>query len=227
MSPMRVPQQAQIDLGDSLRDLSRAPMSVAGLLDMVPDGLLLVDPDGQLVLVNQRIEELFGYGRRELLGRPVEMLVPRSLRSCHVDHRREYAQHPRVRPMGTQAAQLYGCRRDGSEFPVEISLSPTTVENEQWTVAVVRDGTERLAAERLRQSVVVAEQTRIADEMADGVVRGLFGAGLQLQSLIDSTDGRVREGLYAAVECIDSTIRELRTAIFGRRADSVTASRRN
>ncbi len=209
-------QQPPGDADESLRDVSITTAIVAGLLDAVPDGLVLLDADGQLVLVNQRIEELFGYGRGELLGRTVELLVPESLRSRHLEHRHGYARQPRLRPMGT-GETLHGRRRDGSEFPVDISLSPIGVEDGQWTVAAVRDGTDRLAAERLRRSAVVDEQSRIADEIADSVVRGLFGAGLQLQGLLESTDGRVRDGLWAAIECIDTTIRELRTAIFGSR----------
>jgi two-component system sensor histidine kinase DevS len=169
---------------------------MSALLDAAPDGLLLLDAHSRLSLVNARVEELFGYPRDHLLGQRLEQLVPDASGS---------------------GGQLHGRRRDGSRFPVEISLSPMRVHDVAWTVVVIRDVSDRHLVDRLRESAAAEEQTRIAEQLADSVIRGLFGAGLQLQGLIDSADGRVRDGLLSAVDQIDTTIRDLRTVIFGRR----------
>jgi PAS domain S-box-containing protein len=191
---------------------------VAGLLDAAPDGLLLVDADGRIVLVNNRVEELFGYARADLLGQPVETLLPEAFRAVHVAHRQRFLGQPNTRPMGV-GLSLSGRRVDGSEFSVEISLSPLVAGDAQWTVAAIRDATERIAIERRRrEDAVVEEQTRIAEDLADTVIHGLFGTGLQLQGLLDEANEAVRPGLEAAIENIDATIRAIRSAVFGLRA---------
>lgn len=187
---------------------------VAGLLDATPDGTLLVDADGRMLLVNSRVEELFGYPREELLGQLVEMLLPEPARDRHVEHRDEFVEHPRVRPM-CSGRSLLARRRDGSEFPVEVSLSPLAADDGQWTVATVRDVTARLESERrVLDDALALEQTRIAEDLSETVIRALFGTGLQLQSLLELANGRVRSGLEDAIEQIDITIRDLRGAIF-------------
>jgi PAS domain S-box-containing protein len=93
------------------------------LLESAPDAIVLADSAGRITLVNRRTEELFGYARRELLGREVELLVPERFRVAHLKHRAGYSEDPRTREMGADR-ELYGLREDGSEFPVEISLSP-------------------------------------------------------------------------------------------------------
>jgi PAS domain S-box-containing protein len=202
---------------ESLTDVAITATVVAGLLDAAPDGLLLVDAGGRIVLVNTRIEELFGYSRSELLGEQVEMLLPEAFRDVHAAHRHRFLEQPRTRPMGA-GLSLSGRRRDGSEFAVEISLSPLTAGDGQWAVAAIRDATERQEIERRRRdSAVIEEQARIAEDLADTVIHGLFGTGLHLQGLLDVADSRVRPGLEAAVESIDETIRAVRSAIFGLR----------
>src|SRR5918996_620307 len=116
------------------------------LLDSAPDAIVLVDPHGRITLVNRRTEELFGYDRSELLGQEVELLVPERLREVHHTHRDGYAADPRTREMGADL-KLSGRRRDGSEFPVEISLSPVRVGEQDLVITIVRDVSERRAAE--------------------------------------------------------------------------------
>lgn len=187
---------------------------VAGLLDAAPDGLLMVDPDGRLTMVNSRIEELFGYPRSELLGRTVEMLVPESASQRHVTHRSEFAEGPRIRAMG-DGQVLRGRRRDGSEFPVEISLSPLTTSDGGWVIAAVRDGTKRQLAERSRGDALLgADRERIGRQLADTVIRSLFGAGLRLQGMCEQADERMRAGLDEVISDIDRTIREIRDLVF-------------
>jgi PAS domain S-box-containing protein len=122
------------------------------LLQAAPDGMVVVNPDGEMVYVNSQIEALFGYRAEELLGRNVEMLMPERFRGRHTGYRADYFKRPKVRPMGA-ALDLYGRRKDGTEFPVEISLSPLETYDGTIVISAIRDVTERKRAlEALRES---------------------------------------------------------------------------
>jgi len=112
-----------------------------GLLEAVPDALLGVDESGKIRFVNHHTESLFGYSRQDLLGAPLEMLVPESVRSAHASHRERFNSAPRSRPMGTDLT-LTGRRADGTEFPVDIALSPMNTDGDTLMIAAVRDMTE-------------------------------------------------------------------------------------
>ncbi len=123
---------------------------VRSLLESAPDAMVIVDGGGRIVLVNGQTERLFGYRREEMLGEPVELLLPEPLSAAHVAHRADYAARPRVREMGA-GLELSGRRKDGTEFRVEISLSPMRAEGGTWVIAAIRDVSERVRmAEELR-----------------------------------------------------------------------------
>ena len=185
------------------------------LLDAAPDGLLLADSDGHILLVNSQVEALFGYDRVDLLGQPIEILLPDAVRAVHVGHRESFAADAGTRPMGS-GLQLFGRRQDGSELPVDVSLSPLTGAEGPWVIAAIRDATDRREQEHDQHDLAVTdEDLRIAQELGDTVLRGLFGAGLRLQGLMPLADDRIRSGLREAVGEIDTTIREIRSVIFG------------
>lgn len=117
------------------------------LFEASPDGILTVAGDGRIALANHRAEDLFGYERGALRGLPVEELMPERFRGGHLHLRQSYTRSPRPRPMGT-GLKLVGTRRDGTEFPIEITLSPLMRDKEALTIAIVRDVTERREAER-------------------------------------------------------------------------------
>jgi PAS domain S-box-containing protein len=117
------------------------------LMDAAPDAVVIVDGRGRMVLVNLQTERLFGYPRAELIGNLIEMLIPERFRKQHVGHRDGYTAAPKVRPMGSGLA-LQGRKRDGTEFPIEISLSPlTTDDGGKLVSASIRDITDRTQSE--------------------------------------------------------------------------------
>jgi PAS domain S-box-containing protein len=132
------------------------------LLEAAPDAIIEIDREGRIVLLNVVTEKLFGYSREDLLGKPVEILIPEELRATHTRHRSTYWTHPSTRPMGS-GLKLYGQRNDGSKFPVDISLSPVKSDNGFRVTAIIRDITEREQIEdRLR--LIQEQYTR---ELAD------------------------------------------------------------
>jgi len=111
-----------------------------GLVEYAPDAMVITDQAGDIVLVNTHAVALFGHAREALLGRPVETLLPERCRSTHGEHRRGYVANPRVQPMGV-GLKLYGLRKDGTEFPVEISLAPLETDEGVFVSSVIRDRT--------------------------------------------------------------------------------------
>ena len=197
-----------------------APL-LRGLLDAIPDGLVVVDADGTVRLANATVETLFGYAPDEIEGQPVEILVPQEARDVHLAHRRDFADHPRVRDMGV-AQHLSGRRKDGTLFPAEVSLSPTHLDSgEPVVIATVRDVTERNAAEEelataQRQSTLLADRERLARDLHDTVIQELFATGMMLQATLPLVeDPTCAARVNDAVDSLDNTIKHIRETIFG------------
>ena len=189
------------------------------VLEAMPDGVVIVNLDGEMVLVNREIERLLRYEREELLGKSVEMLLPDNLARTHTGHRSQFAKNPHRRSMG-HGLDLVARRSDGSVFPVEISLAPAEVAGESVVIATVRDVTlnrqvdSDLAA--ARQRVMLAEDhERIARDLHDTVIQRLFASGLSLQSVLPVVPEGSKEKIERIIDDQDDAIRELRTAIFG------------
>jgi PAS domain S-box-containing protein len=164
-------------------------------LETVPDAMVVVDRHGRIVMVNSQTERLFGYHREQLLGLPVEVLVPERYRGSHSEHREGYSAAPTVRPMGA-AQELYGRRKDGSEFPVEISLSPVETEQGILVASAIRDITDRKRAEAQRASLIREHAARAEAEAANRAkdeflamlsheLRNPLGAVLSAVALLD------------------------------------------
>jgi PAS domain S-box-containing protein len=189
------------------------------VVDAMPDGVVIVDAAGEMVLVNREMERLLGYDREEMLGNTVEMLLPIEIHDAHVAHRRGFRANPHRRSMGA-GLDLSAQRKDGSVFPVEISLAPAQVAGEPVVIATVRDVTaNRQADEDLaaaRQRVLLAEDhERIARDLHDTVIQRLFASGLSLQSVLPTVPDMAKVKIERILDDQDDAIRELRTAIFG------------
>jgi PAS domain S-box-containing protein len=201
-----------------------------GLLESAPDAMVVVDSRGRIQVVNSRTEQLFGYTRQELLGMSVDELVPQSLRSGHGGHRSKYFRDPLVRPMG-QGLELLGRRRDGTEFPVDISLSPMPTDDGLLVIAAVRDVTDRKVAEkRLAQTQEIAERRRlmahlvqaqeeerrkIAADIHDDSIQAMTAASLRLQQLRKHATSDEQQELIARLdEAVRESITRLRRLMF-------------
>jgi PAS domain S-box-containing protein len=167
-------------------------------------------------MANKQVEALFGYERDTLIGEPVETLLPMRLRAAHEAHRVDYATAPTMRPMGA-GLRLFGRQADGSEFPIEISLSPIAADHGIATVVVIRDVSQQRDLERAAQAgFALADHERIAAELHDRVIGHLFGSALALASILgrNTLDDHITDRLHGVIDELDTATSEIRNTVF-------------
>ena len=192
-----------------------SPAVLWQLIDALGDGLALTGHDGEIVLVNRRCAEMFGYQRTELVGRRSRCLFRPTCERPHQEYRVAYARAPEARRMGDRA-RLVGLRKDEPRVPVEISLTPVPTATGHFVLAVIRDATEARRREDLADlaRAAVAEHTRRDQELLDRVEQSLFRVGLSLQAAADLPSELARERITDALRELDDTIREIRDYAF-------------
>jgi PAS domain S-box-containing protein len=214
MSKNRAPARPRVSGPDPLFHSAAGQSDLRMLVDVSPDGLALTDGAGTVLAASRRLAEMFGYDTAELVGNPVELLIPAGLPAGHRGHLASYACRPIPRPM-EDGLRLLGMRKDRTTFPAEISLSPLPAEEGQIIVAVIRDVTQlTLLEDQAAAAAAETARTRADYQLHDTVVSRLFIAGLLLQTAADLPAEEVRQRIGEAAEHLDDTIREIRDTVF-------------
>jgi len=212
------PDQARAAAGEQFLAGGVTPAVLWSLVDALADALALVTSDGNFALVNRRAEEMFGYRHGELVGQPIEVVVPTALRAAHAGYRAGYEREPAARPMGARG-RLVGLRKDGTTFPAEISLEPVPTATGHFILAVIRDVTRvtpRPGLADLARAVVASPKSSDA-EFLGLVVNQLFHVGLSLQDAADLPHDQAVRRIDTALRQLDDLIRKIRDHVFGGR----------
>ncbi|MBK8011575.1 MAG: PAS domain S-box protein [Deltaproteobacteria bacterium] len=173
---------------------------LAAFLESAPDAIVVINQEGRIAVANAQVQRLFHYEPSELLGQPVEVLVPKRLRAAHVGHREGYARAPRPRLMGdtlSDESPLYGCRKDGSEFPVGISLSSVQTAHGAFVLADIRDISAQIEASTKIRVLCQNLQEKVAESEA-------------LNAELESFSYSVSHDLRAPLRAIDGFSKILR-----------------
>ena len=190
------------------------------LFESAPDPIVVVDAEGRMERVNRQAEVMFGYQRSELIGQLMEMLMPERFRGRHGEYRAGYIGSPHLRPMGA-GEQRYGRRKDGSEFPVDIMLSPLPSKPGPLVIAVVRDVTGRKQTEQALRQLTVhllqsqdEERRRIARELHDSTGQKVAALAMNLSVIgksAETLNARARKALAESLTLVDRSSRDIRT----------------
>lgn len=205
-----------------LQALGESETRFQALFEHAPDGVVVVNERGQIVLANQRLTQLFGYTLEELLGRPIEILMPGAYRARHHRHVEHYMEAPRVRPMGAHL-DLHGQHKSGRKFPVDITLGHMDSGGRTLVLATVRDITERRQMEaelaevqRLLLESAEIERLTFSRELHDGPMQDLYALIYQLQAAQNTAGGELRDqlaGWQADLEAVNNELRAISGAL--------------
>jgi PAS domain S-box-containing protein len=197
--------------GAALENAENSEERFRAFLESAPDAVVIIDPQGEIVFVNAQTETMFGYTRDELVGSPVETLLPERFRGGHAGHRQRYLTDPRIRPMGA-GVELYGRRKNGNEFPVDILLSPLETEQGVLVSSAIRDISERKLSEQYFQAQhavtrALADATTVAEVMPRVLEELGRSMGWELGEYwaVDEPDRVLRRGETWLAPSIDAT----------------------
>lgn len=188
---------------------------VGSVLESAPDAMIVIDDAGKVLIANRQVAVLFGYETGEVIGQPIEKLLPERFRTRHVAHRSNYTRTVRVRPMGN-GLDLFAMRKDGSEFPVEISLSPIEQDGRVMVAAAIRDVTDRMRVEHeIREARAAADRANLGKSRFLATASHDLRQPLQALALLNGTlrrlveDGGAREVLEQQEEAVAAMSRLL------------------
>lgn len=195
LSPSTTPSMSTNESEQQETAQAEVASSIPALLEAAPDALVIVGEDGRILMVNGQTEELFGYHRSELVGKPVEILVPPRYAGQHPTHRNHYFKSPKRRSMG-EGSKLYGLKKDGTEFPAEVSLGPLVTESGTVVMAAIRDGTINRKAESKFRGLLESAPDAI-------VIVNQFGSIVLVNAQTEKLFGYDRSELLGQpVECL-------------------------